>query len=181
MKTEITFIALILVLISCVKKDEVKSFPYESFVFSYAGLHHNNSIKFTKTDTVYLQKRFPSPVEIFYAILKKEDKNELNKYLSQFDFEKFDTVYVQDNLQDGESYLLNISKKDENKMIYIYGHNAPKKLYNFIDSLGSFKAKLKFIPVKRYVDFGNLKSILPPPPPPPEIDTLIYKSNIYSK
>ncbi|MEY2868680.1 MAG: hypothetical protein RIR01_1140, partial [Bacteroidota bacterium] len=35
--------------------------------------------------------------------------------------------------------------------------------------------------VKRYVDFGNLKSILPPPPPPPEIDTLIYKSNIYSK
>jgi len=175
MNKKITYIVLVLLIISCAKKEEVKPFPFESFIYSNAGLHHDNSIKFTKSDTVYIQKRFPEPKENFYAILEKDQKIELNKLISQLDYKKFDRTYTQDNLDDGQSYLLDFSENGKNKSIYIYGHNAPDKLYNFIDSLGKFKAKLKFIPTKQIINFGDLESILPPPPPPPIIDSLKYK------
>ena len=42
----------------------------------------------------------------------------------------------------------------------------PKELKTFIDSLGEIKARLKFLPTKKVVDFGDLGYLLPPPPPP---------------
>jgi hypothetical protein len=169
MKTKITIIILVLFLTSCSKKEVIKPFPFESFIFSNAGLHHDNSIKFTKSDTVYLQKRFPKPKENFYAILKKAEKIELNKLMRQLDYKNFESTYTQDNLCDGQSYLLNFYENKKNKNIFIYGHKAPEELYDFIDSLGKFKTKLKFIPTKQIINFGDLKFILPPPPPPPKI------------
>lgn len=148
------------------KKEEKNDFPFDSFIFSYAGENYDNSIKFTKSDTVFLQRRFPSPKENFYAIINNEEKIKLNKFLQTINFKKFDSIYFQERLQDGTSYLINISKNGKNQMIHIYGDNAPEELYNFIDSLGKFKPKLKFLPTKKIIDFGNLSSILPPPPPP---------------
>ena len=167
MKTKITFIILVLLLISCTKKEDINSFSFESFVFSNAGVHHDNSIKFTKSDTVYLQKRFPEPKENFYAVLKKNERNELNKLIRQLDYKIYDSIYDQNNLYDGQSYLLNFSKNKTNKWIFIYEDNAPEKIYIFIKSLGKFKSKLKFISTKKNINFGDLKYILPPPPPPP--------------
>lgn len=169
------YIILLLLVIYCSKKEDLKPFPFESFILSNAGLHHDNSIKFTKSDTVYLQKRFPEPKENFYAILKETEKGELNKLMSLLQYKKYDSVYERDNLYDANSYLLNFSENKKNKWIYIYGDNAPKELYNYIDSLGKFKTKLKFIKTKQIIDFGDLKYILPPPPPPPKIDSLEYK------
>jgi hypothetical protein len=175
MKAKNLYIVLALLIISCSKKEELKPFPLESLIFSYAGLHHDNSIKFTKSDTVYLQKRFPEPKENFYAILNKSEKIELNKLMSLLNYKKYDSVYEQENLYDANSYLLNISENKKNKWIFIYGDKAPKELYNYIDSLGKFKTKLKFIKTKQIIDFGDLKYILPPPPPPPKKDSLEYK------
>lgn len=174
MKTKIIHIILVLLIISCSKKDDLKPLPLESVIFSYAGLHHDNSIKFTKSDTIYLQKRFPEPKENFYAILKKREKVELNKLITLLDYEKYDSIYEQGNLYDSDSYLINISENKKNKCIYIYGDKAPKELYNYIDSLGKFKSKLKFIKTKQIIDFGDLRYILPPPPPPKR-DSLKYK------
>jgi hypothetical protein len=175
MKAKNLYIVMALLIISCSKKEELKPFPLESLIFSYAGLHHDNSIKFTKSDTVYLQKRFPEPKENFYAILNKSEKIELNKLMSLLNYKKYDSVYEQENLYDANSYLLNISENKKNKLIFIYGDKAPKELYNYIDSLGKFKSKLKFIKTKQIIDFGDLKYILPPPPPPPKKDSLEYK------
>ncbi|WP_281336530.1 hypothetical protein [Flavobacterium eburneipallidum] len=173
MKTKITFIILVLLLISCTKKEDTNSFQFESFTFSYAGLNHDNSIKFTKSDTVYFQKKYPEPKENFYAILKKNERNELNKLIRQLDYKIYDSIYAENNLQDGQSYLLNFSKDKTNKWIFIYGDNAPEKIYAFIKSLGEFKTKLKFIPTKKNINFGYLKYNLSPPPPPPlKIDSL---------
>jgi hypothetical protein len=166
MKIQITLLSFLLILISCSKKEEIKPFPFDDFVFSYENLAQSNSIKFTKNDTVYFQKRFPDPIENSFAILEKADRDKLNKLLQEINFTKFDSVYRQENLEDGQSYLINILDKGKNRWIYLYGDAIPKELEIFIDSLGKIKAKLKFIPTNKVVDFGDLKYILPPPPPP---------------
>ncbi|WP_428230879.1 hypothetical protein [Flavobacterium sp.] len=167
MKVKIIFISSILLFISCSKKEETKEFPFESFIFSYAGLHHDNSLKFTNSDTVFMQRRFPKPTENFYAIIPADKKIKLNKHLRSLNLNKFESDYAQDNLCDGGSYLINASTKGKNKSIFIYGGIAPKELYNCADSLMSLKENLKFVPTKQIIDFGDLGPILPPPPPPP--------------
>lgn len=167
MKITSTSLLLILLLISCSKKTDVKNFSFDSFVFSYAGLHHDNSIKFNNSDTIFLQRRYPEPKENFYAIINGNIKEKLYKHLQSLNVNKFKSEYSQNNLCDGSAYLLNISNNNKNKSIFVYGHTAPKELFNFIDSLSKFKDHLKFIPTKQVIDFGDLSTILPPPPPPP--------------
>jgi hypothetical protein len=166
MKKQITLLSFLLILFSCSKTEEVKSFPFDDFVFSSAGLHHINSIKFTKSDTVYFQKRYPEPIENSYTILKSTEREKLCKLFNGINFTKFDNEYAQEHLCDGTGYLLNISKKDKHKKIFLYGNVIPKELKTFIDSLGQIKEGLKFLPTKKAVDFGDLGYLLPPPPPP---------------
>ena len=166
MKNKITILSFLFVLISCSKKEEVKSFPFDDFVFSSAGLHHVNSMKFTKSDTVYFQKRYPEPVENSYVILKSAEREKFSKLFNGINFTKFDNEYAQENLYDGQAYLLNISKKDKRKRIFLYGNVIPKELKTFIDSLRQIKTGLKFLPTKKVIDFDDLGYLLPPPPPP---------------
>jgi hypothetical protein len=166
MKNQITFLSFLLILISCSKKEEIKSFPFDEFVFSSAGLHHINSLKFTQSDTIYFQKRYPEPIENSYAVLKSTERVKLSKLFNGINFTKFDNDYSQEHLCDGTGYLLNISIKDKHKRIFLYGNVIPKELKTFIDSLEEIKARLKFLPTKKVVDFGDLGYLLPPPPPP---------------
>lgn len=166
MKKNILLIGILFIFFGC-KKEEVTKFPFDSFIFSYAGLHHDNSLKFTSSDTVFMQRRFPKPKQNYYSIIPNDKKIKLNKYFQTLNLKKFKSEYTQENLCDGASYLMNISSNGKNKSVFIYGHTAPKELYNFIDSLSRFKNDLKFIPTKQIIDFGDLSSILPPPPPPP--------------
>jgi hypothetical protein len=165
------FLLTIITLVSCNRK-EVN--PFDSFTFSDAGLHHDYSMKFTNSDTIYLQTRFPSSVENYYAIITKEDRKNLNQFIEKLNFKKYDTIYAQENLDDGRSLLFRILNRKENHWIFIYGHNGPKELFEFAKWLTNFKEKQKFKPSSKASDYGNLKYILPPPPPP-KIDTITNK------
>ena len=163
MRKGVLLVAIVFIFFGC--KKEVNEFPFDSFVFSSSNLSDINSLKFTKSDTIFLQRNFPEPKENFYAILRADQKIELNELLQTFNLEKFDSIYSQENLEDGQSYLFNINQKGKNKWVCIYGENAPKQLYSYANSLNEFKNKLKFTSIKQNVDFGDLKYILPPPPP----------------
>lgn len=169
MKIKIALISFLLFLFLGCKKDGKNQFQFDSLIFSYAGLHHDNSLKFTNSDTVFMQRRFPEPIENFYAIIPADKKIKLNKQLRSLNLNKFESDYAQNNLCDGGSYLINASINGKNKSIFIYGGIAPKELYNYADSLMSFKEILKFVPTKQIIDFGDLGPILPPPPPPPPL------------
>lgn len=166
MKKRFLILSFLFLFLSCSKKEEMNPFPFDQFVFSSAGLHHVNSIKFTKSDTVYFRRIYPEPTQNSYAILKISEREKLNNLCKGMNFAKFDNVYAQENLCDGQAYLLNLLKEGKNKEIFLYGHVVPKELKVFIDSLGEIKSKLKFIPTRKMVNFGDLSSILPPPPPP---------------
>lgn len=166
MKKQFIIFSVILLFFSCSKKEDVKLFPLDELIVSSAGLHHVTSIKFTDSDTVYFRRHYPQPVRESYAILEISEREKLNELCSKLDFEKFKDGYVQHNLADGTSYLINIWEEGKNKQTYMYGHVAPIELENFIDSIGAIKNNLKFLPIDKVVDFGDLRSILPPPPPP---------------
>jgi len=169
------FFLTIVALVSCNRK-ETK--PFDSLTFSDAGLHHDYSVKFTNSDTIYLQTRFPSPLENYYAIITEGDRKNLNQFVEKLDFKKYDTIYAQENLEDGRSILFSISKQNKSHWVYIYGHNGPKELFDFSKWLSNFKEKTKFKPSVKAQDYGDLKYILPPPPPPPIVETILYnKSN----
>ncbi|MBS7232585.1 hypothetical protein KHA90_16325 [Flavobacterium psychroterrae] len=167
MKVKIILISLVLLfLFGCKKEEEVNEFPFDSFVLSYSGLRHVGAIKFTKSDTVYFQRRFPEPIQNFYAIIPADKKTKLNKYLQSLNLKKFESEYTQEHLCDGGSYLINVSSNGKNKSILIYGGTAPKELYKYANFLRKFKEELKFIATKKVIDFGDLGPILPPPLPP---------------
>lgn len=166
MKNQIILLSFLLTLISCSKKEDAKSFPFDDFVISSAGLHHLNSMKFTESDTIYFQKKYSEPIENSYAILNSAEREKLSKLFNGINFKKFDSIYEQEHLCDGTAYLLNVSIKEKHKRIFLYGNVIPKELKTFIDSLGKIKANLKFLPTKKAVDFGDLEYLIPPPPPP---------------
>ena len=94
---QIIHLSFLLTLISCPKK-EVKPFPFDEFVFSSAGFHHINSLKFTKSDTIYFQKRYPEPIENSYTVLKSIEKEKFSKLFNGINFTKFDNDYSQEHL-----------------------------------------------------------------------------------
>ena len=165
MRKGVLLVTIVFIFFGC-KKEEVNEFPFDSLIVSSAGLHHDISVKFTNSDTVFLQRRFPKPTENFYAIIKNNEKIKLNKYLQSLNFKKFKSEYSQEHLCDGGSFLINISNNGKSKSILIYGGIAPNELYNFVDSLSTFKKNLKFSSTKQIIDFGDLGPILLPPPPP---------------
>jgi hypothetical protein len=165
MRIKIIILSFVSLLLSCSKKETVKEFPFESLVVTGANLHDIHSVKFTKSDTVYLQRNFPEPKGNFYAIISTNEKIRLNKCLHTLNLRNFDSIYADENLDDGQSYLISSSEKGKIKRTYIHGENAPKQLYSYLDSLESIKNNLKFIPTKQIIDFGDLSSILPPPAP----------------
>jgi hypothetical protein len=164
MVKRVLLVTIVVFFLGC-KKEKTNEFPFDSFAISSYTRHETNSIKFTKSDTVYLQKRFPAPQENFYAIIQDNEKSKLIRYLHFLNLEKFKSVYVQEKLFESETYLINLSNKEKRKSISIYGSTAPKEFYTFIDSLEIFKKNLKFLPTKKIIDFGDLGSIVPPPPP----------------
>ncbi|SHF96225.1 DUF6438 domain-containing protein [Flavobacterium defluvii] len=178
MKKQFVIFGIIFLFLSCSKKEDVKPFPFDEFVFSSSGLHHAISMKFTKSDTVYFKRIYPEPVKTSYAILEVSERKKISELYQSINFEKFNDVYEQENLVDGTSYLINILKEGKRKQIFLYGHVAPQELEKFIDSLGEIKRKFKFLPTVKIVDFGNLKSILPPSPPPILLKRLIENENL---
>ncbi|SFC63026.1 DUF6438 domain-containing protein [Flavobacterium phragmitis] len=166
MKRQFIILGILFLFLCCTKKEKIDTFPFDEFVFAGEALHSVFCIKFTKSDTVYYQRIFPEPIENSYAVINLEEKAELNKLLRETNFEKFDTVYANNVIEDEQTYLINVSNLGKRKSIYLYAREAPKKLDRFIKSLGEIKGKLHFMPTNKKVDFGDLKSILPPPLPP---------------
>lgn len=167
MKKRFVIFSILLLFLSCSKKEEIQTFPFDEFVFAVGALDYVSCIKFTKSDTVYFKRIYPEPVKTSYTILEVSERKKINELCKNINFTKFKDAYEQENLVDGTSYLINILKEGKRKEISLYGHVIPQELEKFIDSLGTIKNKLKFLPIDKVVDFGDLKSILPPPPPPP--------------
>ena len=129
----------------------------------------NYSIKFTGSDTIFLQSRFPIPKRLYYGIIQTNERKKLDSFLQNINLTSYDTVYFQNNLQDGGNYKFYLRQNSIVNWVLIYGHNGPKPLYEFADWLTALKDQQHFYPTNAAVNFGDLTYIiLPPIPPPPK-------------
>ena len=158
---------IMLGLISCTKKNEADNF--DMFVFSASGEPEDYSLKFTPSDTVYMQRRYPRPEKIFYTLINQAEKDSFNLARIKIDFTKYDSIYFQQNMVDGETIKFYSITKGKSSSILFYGHKAPKELYDYDDWFIRFKETHKFHATLSKQDFGNLHNILLPPPPPVEL------------
>jgi len=156
-------------LLSCDDKADAKlKRSYSSFVFSQASESTNYSFKFGNSDTVFYQKRFPSPKENFYSLIESKELKILDSFLTVIDFSKLDTCYIQSNLQDGIAYKFYLTKDSMIRWSFIYGDEGPKSLYDFANWLKKLKERRIFHPADSSIEFGNLQHIVIPNIPLPK-------------
>jgi len=168
MNRQFLLLSLTLCFYSCGNKNiekRIKSF--DEFIFSQSALHENYSLKFTKSDTLFLEERFPEPSKQFYAFVSDSIRRKLNFILDTLNIARFDTAYLQENLQDGVSYKFYLRNDSFTKTVGVYGYEVPKELYSFSLLLDSFAKTVIRYPIVREIDFGDLSGINPPPAPPP--------------
>lgn len=152
-------ILIILTQLSCSKN---KSF--DSFVFSYGNLHSNYSLKFTNTDTIYLERRFPFPRKTYVGFINKKDKKVVTDFLDNTNFSEFEKEYFEENISDPIQLSFSLTKKTTEKNICIIGNNGPKIFYDLAKQINFTKQNLKFKLTKKNINFGDISCMIPPPP-----------------
>jgi hypothetical protein len=168
MKRTSTILILTLLLFSC-QKENKKVELLKCFVFSKSSEASNYSIKFSDSDTVFLEKHFPAPRQHYFFIIEKSDKDIIKKLVNEIQFSKYDSIYDEytiNHLVDGVGYKFYFQKDTLKNWIYIYGHIGPKEFYDFADLIENLKQKQMLFLTDKQVDFGNLDHILLPEPPP---------------
>lgn len=168
MQFKIILVLLVLVVVTGCEGNKKNDQIVENFVFSYSAMYSDYSMKFTKNDTVFLEKRFPKPTEHFYFIIKESEKQKILKLAEDINFDKYDTIYDQylvNRLVDGTSYKFYVEKGSKKDWVYIYGKNGPKEFYVLSDLLNSLKEKQNLRKTSKVINFGNLDFILLPEPP----------------
>ncbi|HEX8014109.1 MAG TPA: hypothetical protein VF465_02640 [Flavobacterium sp.] len=174
MKRQIFIIAILTLLISCSKNKK----DFDSFEYSYAGTFSTVfSIKFTENDTIFLRehwnakersdgKKFPKEKTNYFAILTKEQRNQLSELLKKIDFKKIKSGYFED-YSDGDAYQIIIKKDTFEKTVLVHSYNVPKELDSLSNWIYITKENLKLIETNKELDFKSIIELLPPPPPPP--------------
>ena len=174
MKKRLFIIALLTILVSCSKREK----DFDSFEYSYGGTFSTvYSIKFTENDTIFLRehwnaseifdsKKIPKEKTNYFAILTKQQRNQLSELLSKIDFRKIKSEYFED-YSDGSAYEIIIKKDTFKKTVFVHSHNAPKELDSLSRWIYITKGNLKLIETDKKLNFESIKGIMPPPPPPP--------------
>jgi hypothetical protein len=143
---------------SCSKTNK-NSLPFDSFVYSYSAMNMEYSIKFNNSDTVYFQKRYPNPETNYYAIIKDTEKDSISALIQKIDFSKYNAIYQQDNLKDGNGFKFYTIKDNKTNSIYVYGNKAPKELYLNAAKFNEYAKRFNFQPYNGKVNFGDLSNI----------------------
>jgi hypothetical protein len=161
---------------SCDKEREIVAPNFTDFVYVNFNLRQNTSLKFSGTDTLFLQKRFPEePVGNFIAILDKQDRDSLIRKINDLHFEKYKAKYFQEKIEDGNSQVFALNKGKKTKSVFIHGRTCPLEINDFGVWLKRFESKQKFIKTKEYIHFWDLGNLVAPPPPPPVVKKIIFK------
>lgn len=175
MKRQLFIIAVLTLLISCSKNEK----DFDSLEYTFSGTFSTLFlIKFTENDTVFLRehwnvserygKKFPKAKTNYFAILTKEQRNQLSELIKKIDFKKIKSEYYE-NYCDGSAYQIIIKKDSFKKTVFVHSHKVPKELDSLSHWIYVTKENLKLIETNKEIDFKNIYKIFPTPPPPPPI------------
>ena len=152
---KIALLFLIFGVFSCNKKQPL---VFKSFYFSHNNSRANNSIKFTKSDTVYFAKYFPEKIGTYYTLISDDDKQVLNDFLKKLDFNKYDSIYKNEKFVYDNIFVFAVNKNSKSDWVVIHANRAPKELYDFGIWIQKFKQRHKFYITKKQISIEDLKS-----------------------
>jgi hypothetical protein len=175
MKKQIFIISILTLLISCSKNEK----DFDSLEYTFSGTFSTLFlIKFTENDTIFLReqwnvserygKKYPKAKTNYFAILTKEQRNQLSELIKKIDFKKIKSEYYKD-YNDGSAYQIIIKKDDLKKTVFVHSDKVPKEFDSLSNWIYVTKEHLKLIETKKEFDFKSIDRIFPPPPPPPPI------------
>ena len=132
MKRQLLIIFILILLISCTKKEK----DFDSLEYTYSGTFSTLFlIKFTENDTVFLRehwnvserygKKFPKAKTNYYAILTRAQRNQLSDLIKKIDFKKIKSEYYEEYF-DGRAYQIIIKKGDFKKKFLFIAIKSPK-------------------------------------------------------
>ena len=124
---------------------------FEEFDITYSNFFQaHNSIKLTKSDTVFIRKYYenfelehPYYHENYYTILNKDDRKKINNTLKNIKLEEYDSAYLDNNLFDGFIYKLYLKKNNTEKTVLVYSRNSPEELDSLTELIISSIENLK--------------------------------------
>ena len=77
-----------------------------------------------------------------------------------------DTVFFNDNVNDGTTFAFSIENNNKTKRILIHQNSGPKSFWKLGEWLDNFKDKSKFKLIERKVKFDNFEKMIPIPDRP---------------
>lgn len=135
-------ILIIIVLYSC-SNNKYNVFQQDKFDYSY-NCFFDTSFSFSiyNQDTITVYQECCGEKLDFKAILSKKDKEQINNWLNEINFDLLDTLYANYGVEDGESYSFKIYNPNYSKSIEVINSNSPVKLKQLSDKMLIFKRRL---------------------------------------
>lgn len=114
----------------------------DEFKYSYCNFFDTSfSFKISNQDTILVKQNYHGNDIDFRTIISPSDKEQINQWLIKYNFEKYDTSYVE-YFEDGESHNFYLKNKNYSKSIHIHSENTPMDLKTLSKKMLVFKRKL---------------------------------------
>lgn len=177
MRILLYFVLILLLLISCSKKE--KDFNY--FEYSYGSTFSSAfSIKFTNNDTVYLREhwnshirndgtKYPEAQTTYFAILTADQRRKLSDLINKIDLKEVKPQYF-DDYEDGSAYQIIVEKQALRKTIFVHSLSAPKELDSLSIWINKIKENIQLTKITTELEFKSIDGILTPSLPMPKIN-----------
>jgi len=165
-------ILMLAVYASC--SGEKRYFPsFTEFDFSYNDTWSSSfSIMFTATDSVYVKQHFwygahrESDSDLkeggtYIGALNEQERLVLDSFITNINFNQYDTSYFNDRLKDGISYEFYLHTDSIKKTIRLYGDSAPAALLSLGRWIADIKDRLTLFPIDSNIIFNSYRPLPP--------------------
>lgn len=141
------------------KKEQKKGF--ENFTFSSGNIHSYDYLKFNKSDTVYCLDRLPFEKKILkYTIMNKSQKIELYRLIDKLIFPSRDSVFYNNQIDDGTTFAFSLENNSKIKRIMIHENSGPKVFWKLGQWIVDFKDNSKFDTIQNKVEFDDFDQMI---------------------
>lgn len=152
-------IILIMIVLNSCSNNKYNILQQDKFDYSYDCFFDTSfSFSIYNQDTITVNQEYHGNKLDFQTVLSKKDKEQINEWINEINFDLYDTLYANYTVLDGESYSFKIYNPDYSKTILISNFNGPKELKQLSDKMLIFKRKLflKAIKTDKPNRFKNL-------------------------
>ena len=152
-------IVLLTILSSCESKTEKFEFTFYKW-----NIREDYFLKINTSDTLYLIIDNPIEKVTKFTLLKKSEKEEINKIILNLKFPK--TEHFSSSVDDGVTYAFAVNSNARLEKVSIHNNSGPAEFWTAGKYLENLKRNHNFETTSRIINLKDIKSVFFLPPPP---------------